>query len=83
MWQYDAPLTHTNVGICGSGDCNFARHPYTIGLRRLIAGVERHRGRHGFDVGRETLGACRGTDHLVNPAVTLIVANDDNYALAA
>jgi len=41
------------------------------------------RGRHGFDVGRETLGACRGTDHLVNPAVTLIVANDDNYALAA
>ena len=40
-------------------------------------------GRHGFDVGVETLSACRGTDHLVNTAVNLIVANDDNYALAA
>jgi hypothetical protein len=29
------------------------------------------------------LGACRGTEYLVNPAVNLIVANDDNYALAA
>jgi hypothetical protein len=36
-----------------------------------------------FDVGSETRGACRGTADLVNPAVTLIVANDDNYALAA
>jgi hypothetical protein len=26
-------------------------------------------GRHGFDVGRETFGACRGADFLVNPAV--------------
>jgi hypothetical protein len=34
-------------------------------------------------VGIETLSACRGTDHLVKPAVNLIVANDDNYALAA
>ncbi|SVB57894.1 uncharacterized protein METZ01_LOCUS210748, partial [marine metagenome] len=34
-------------------------------------------------VGRETLSACRGTDNLVNPAVKLIVANNDNYALAA
>ena len=40
-------------------------------------------GRLGFDVGVETLGACRGTEYLVNPAVNLIVANDDNYALAA
>jgi len=24
-----------------------------------------YRGRIGFDVGRETPGACRGTDHLV------------------
>ncbi len=54
-------------------DCFFDICPYNIA----------YRGRHGFDVGRETLGACRGTDHLVNPAVTLIVANDDNYALAA
>ena len=43
----------------------------------------KQRGRHGFDVGVETLSACRGTDHLVKPAVNLIVANDDNYALAA
>ena len=41
------------------------------------------RGRLGFDVGVETTSACRGTDHLVKTAVTLIVANDDNYALAA
>ena len=40
-------------------------------------------GRHGFDVGVETLSACRGTEYLVKPAVNLIVANDDNYALAA
>jgi hypothetical protein len=40
-------------------------------------------GRHGFDVGSETLSACRGTDYLVNTAVKLLVANDDNYALAA
>jgi len=40
-------------------------------------------GRLGFDVDYETQGACRGTDYLVNPAVKLIVANDDNYALAA
>jgi hypothetical protein len=36
-----------------------------------------------FDVGRETLSACRGTEYLVNPSVKPIVANDDNYALAA
>jgi len=41
------------------------------------------RGRPGFDVDYKTQGACRGTDYLVNPAVTLLVANDDNYALAA
>ena len=43
----------------------------------------RIRGRLGFDVGVETLSACRGTEYLVKPAVNLIVANDDNYALAA
>ena len=37
----------------------------------------------GFDVGRETLSACRGAENLVKPAANLIVANDDNYALAA
>ncbi len=45
--------------------------------------VALHRGRIGFDVGTETQGACRGVDYLVNPATKLIVANDDNYALAA
>ena len=40
-------------------------------------------GRHGFDVDYKALGACRGTDYLVNPTVKLLVANDDNYALAA
>jgi hypothetical protein len=42
-----------------------------------------HWGRIGFDVDTETQGACRGVDYLVNPATKLIVANDDNYALAA
>ena len=37
----------------------------------------------GFDVGSETRGACRGADYLVKPAALYIVANDDNYALAA
>ena len=41
------------------------------------------RGRIGFDVGIETQGACRGVEYLVNPTTKLIVANDDNYALAA
>ena len=44
---------------------------------------DRKRGRHGFDMGRETFGACRGVEFLLNPATTVIVANDDNYALAA
>jgi len=34
-------------------------------------------------MGRETFGACRGVEFLLNPATTVIVANDDNYALAA
>jgi len=45
--------------------------------------IDKLRGRNGFDVGSKALGACRGTDHHVNPAVTVIVANDDNFALAA
>ena len=40
-------------------------------------------GRHGFDMGRETFGACRGVEFLLKPATKVIVANDDNYALAA
>ena len=36
-----------------------------------------------FDVDYKTQGACRGTAYLVKLAVNLIVANDDNYALAA
>jgi hypothetical protein len=40
-------------------------------------------GATGFDVGRETIGACRGADFLDNPTANFIVANDDNYQLAA
>jgi hypothetical protein len=41
------------------------------------------RGRHGFDVGHETGGACRGAEYLVNTTANILVANEDNYALAA
>ena len=41
------------------------------------------RGRPGFDVDYKAIGACRGADLLVNPTAQLIVANEDNYALAA
>ncbi len=57
-------------------------HPLRGTLLHFILSVS-FRGRHGFDVDYKTQGACRGTDYLVNPAVTHIVANDDNYALAA
>jgi len=40
-------------------------------------------GRSGFDVDHKTRGACRGAEYLVNPTAPKIVANDDNYALAA
>jgi len=40
-------------------------------------------GRHGFDVGYKLGGACRGAVHLVNTTAFKIVANDENYALAA
>ena len=42
----------------------------------------RFRGRHGFDVDIETLGACRAVATRKTTA-KLIVANDNNYALAA
>ena len=42
-----------------------------------------YKGAIGFDAGHETLSACRGAEHLVKPAANLLVANDDNYALAA
>ena len=41
-------------------------------------------GRHGFDADIKTCGACReGSDSRKTIAVTFIVANDENYALAA
>jgi len=40
-------------------------------------------GRHGFDVGYKTFSACRGANHLVTIVAKQLVANDDNYALAA
>jgi hypothetical protein len=41
-------------------------------------------GRLGFDAGIKVCGACReGSDSRKTIAVTFIVANDENYALAA
>jgi hypothetical protein len=37
----------------------------------------------GFDMGCETAGAYRGAGYLVKLTCKLIVANEDNYALAA
>jgi len=37
----------------------------------------------GFDMGCETIGAYRGAGYLVKLTCKLIVANEDNYALAA
>ena len=37
----------------------------------------------GFDMGCETPGAYRGAGYLVKLTCKLIVANEDNYALAA
>ncbi len=48
-----------------------------------VTHIDQKWGRHGFDMGRETFGACRGVEFLLNPATKVIVANDDNYALAA
>jgi len=46
-------------------------------------GLINHGGRTWLRRGFETGGACRGAENLVNPAANYIVANDDNYALAA
>ncbi len=40
-------------------------------------------GATGFDVGCETYEACRGAETLVKNFLQTLVANDDNYALAA
>jgi hypothetical protein len=40
-------------------------------------------GATGFDVGCEPSEACRGAVSLAKLCCKLIVANDDNYALAA
>ena len=47
--------------------------------RRLMT----HLGPTGFDMGCETSGAYRGAGYLVKLTCKLIVANEDNYALAA
>ena len=59
-------------GVCDAGS-RYTRYAVTL---RVVGAI-------GFDVGRETLCACRGAEHLVNPAANHIVANNDNYALAA
>ena len=43
----------------------------------------RNRGRPGFDVGCKAMQGIPRASDLVNPSGNLIVANDDNYALAA
>jgi len=54
------------------------------GSNNQISIDEKFWGRHGFDEGIETCGACReGCDSRKTIAVTFIVANDENYALAA
>ena len=40
-------------------------------------------GRPGFDVGYKAVWGIPRTSYLVNPTGNAIVANDDNYALAA
>ena len=45
--------------------------------------LHRLRGRPGFDVGYKAARGIPRTSHLVNPTGNAIVANDDNYALAA
>jgi hypothetical protein len=42
-----------------------------------------NRGRPGFDVGCKAMQGIPRASDLVNPSGNLIVANDDNYALAA
>ena len=47
-------------------------------------GLRRIRGRFGFDAGTEAQGACReGIDSRKSIYATFLVANDENYALAA
>lgn len=53
---------------------------------RLIEGPLRSgkpRGRPGFDGGVKPEVRVEGAAFLVNPAANKLVANDDNYALAA
>ena len=45
--------------------------------------LHRLRGRPGFDVGYKAARGIPRTSYLVNPTGNAIVANDDNYALAA
>ena len=56
---------------------------HCIGISNEIPTQTSLGGDMAFDMGRETFGACRGVEFLLNPATKVIVANDDNYALAA
>ena len=42
--------------------------PYTSHTLKRVTSLW---GRHGFDMGRETFGACRGVEFLLNPATKL------------
>ena len=49
----------------------------------MLLVLHQSRGRPGFDVGYKAARGIPRTSHLVNPTGNAIVANDDNYALAA
>ncbi len=62
------------IGLPGRGNWS---------VRSEARKLEFHLGPTGFDMGHETSGAYRGAGSLVKPTCKLIVANEDNYALAA
>src|SRR5882672_3629956 len=64
------------VGRAGGWRGHLARER---GARKLVVRL----GPTGFDMGCETAGAYRGAGYLVKLTCKLIVANEDNYALAA
>jgi hypothetical protein len=65
--------------ICGAAP--FASLNWQTGAEERKLWI--HLGPTGFDMGCETSGAYRGAGYLVKLTCKLIVANEDNYALAA
>ncbi len=71
--------------VCPLNDSNLALYfgHTDFAAGGVITDCDRKRGRHGFDMGRETFGACRACGVTLKSSHKVIVANDDNYALAA